>query len=265
EGEGVDASPVGQYERVASDIKGLRAAIERLERGRDIFGAPNFECRDIEAERAGRRLNLVHLQCGNGITDIRQAGQPAETGDDLAQEFESLASKIGVRADRPVTLPPGRARLAIRPVPTGSPITAETIGMTPVACFAAMTGGVAYVTMTSTLSRTNSAAISARRSLRPSAQRYSTATVRPSVHPSSRSRCAKAATHWLMAKGVLGPKKPMVGSFADCARVTTGHIAAAPPISVMNSRRPIIRSPRRRGRATWAAPSGRAPWRSSGR
>jgi hypothetical protein len=35
-------------------------------------------------------------------------------------------------------------------------------------------------TMTPTLSRTNSAAISAERSLRPSAQRYSIATVRPS-------------------------------------------------------------------------------------
>src|SRR5262249_2057861 len=95
ERQGVDANSVGQYERVASDIKGLRAAIERLERGRDIFGAPNFECHDIEAERAGGRLNLVHLQCGDGITDIRQAGQPAQTWDNLAQEFESLASKIG--------------------------------------------------------------------------------------------------------------------------------------------------------------------------
>src|SRR5262245_2797401 len=45
----------------------------------------------------------------------------------------------------------------------------------------------------------------------------------------------------------------MVGSFfACCARATDGH-AAAPPISLMNSRRLIIRSPRRRGRAAWAA------------
>ena len=38
--------------------------------------------------------------------------------------------------------------------------------------------------------------------------------------------------------------------------------AAAPPSSVMNSRRLIIRSPRRRGRAASAARRGRAPWRS---
>jgi hypothetical protein len=67
--------------------------------------------------------------------------------------------------DKPVMLPPGRARLATRPVPTGSPITAGTIGMTEVACCAAATSAVPCVTMTSTGSRTNSAAISAMRAL----------------------------------------------------------------------------------------------------
>ena len=66
----------------------------------------------------------------------------------------------GDKSDRPVTLPPGRARLATRPLPTGSVTVTKTIGMTAVACLAAMTTGVPDVTMTSTLSRTNSAAIS---------------------------------------------------------------------------------------------------------
>ena len=112
--------------------------------------------------------------------------------------------------------------------------------MTDVACFAARTVGVPDVTMTSTLSRTNSAAISAKRSSRPSAQRYSIVTVRPSIQPSSRSRCTKAATQSLAAERVVGPKNPMVGSFpACCARAASGHAAAAPPSSVMNSRRPM--------------------------
>jgi len=107
-----------------------------------------------------------------------------------------------------VTLPPGRARLATRPVPTGSDAAAKTIGMTDVACFAAITTTVADVTMTSTLSRTNSAAISAARSRLPSAQ----------------------PTRWLSAAGVAPPKYPMVGSFAGCcARAASGHAAAAPP------------------------------------
>src|SRR5262245_45483394 len=93
------------------------------------------------------------------------------------------------------------------------------------------------VTMTSTFNRTNSAAISAARELCPSAQRYSIATVRPSTQPRSCSRCRKAATHWPIAEGVLEPKNPMVGSFPGCcARAVSGH-AAAPPSSVMNSRR----------------------------
>jgi len=86
-----------------------------------------------------------------------------------------------------VTLPPGRARLATRPIPTGSSTNAKTIGMTVDACFAA-TAALPPLTMTSTLSRTNSLAISAQRSARPSAQRYWIATVRPSIQPSSRSR-----------------------------------------------------------------------------
>ena len=139
--------------------------------------------------------------------------------------------------DRPVTLPPGRARVATKPVPTGSPAVAKMIGMADVACFAAKAAGVPDVTMTSTLSRTNSAAISANRSKRPSAQRYSIAMVRPSFHPSSCNRCTKAATHSLPPESVVWPRNPMVGGFpACCARAASGH-AAAPPSSAMNSRR----------------------------
>ena len=83
---------------------------------------------------------------------------------------------------------------------------------TDVACFEAVTAGVPDVTMTSTLSPTNSAANSAKRSSRPSLQRYSIATLRPSIQPSSRSRCARETTHSLPAERVFGPKKPIVGS-----------------------------------------------------
>ena len=78
--------------------------------------------------------------------------------------------------------------------------------MTDVACFAATVGGVADVTMTSTLRLTNSAIISARCSLRPSAHRYSNAMVRPSIQPSSRSRCTNASRGGLSSERVLPPK-----------------------------------------------------------
>src|SRR5215467_2236882 len=148
-----------------------------------------------------------------------------------------LPTRSGTWFDRPVTLPPGRARLATRPVLTGSPVAAKTMGMTDVACLAAKTMPVPDVTITSTLRWTNSAAISAARSVRPSVQRYSTAIVRPSIKPSSRIRCTKAATHWLWVAGVPEPKYPMVGSFAGCCPRAASGQAAAPPNSAMNSRR----------------------------
>src|SRR5262249_33027963 len=129
---------------------------------------------------------------------------------------------------------------ATNPVPTGSLSTAKTIGMTDVARFAA---GAATppVTMISTLSRTNSSAISGKRSLRPSAHRYSIATLRPSIQPRSRSRCTKTTIHWLHALAVVGPRKPKVSGFVRCcARAVSGHAAAALLTSVMNSRRFIF-------------------------
>ena len=58
----------------------------------------------------------------------------------------------------PVTLRPGRARLATRPTPTGSPTPAKTTGIVEVASFAARAGGVPpAVKIRSTLSRTRSA------------------------------------------------------------------------------------------------------------
>src|SRR5262245_43273148 len=140
--------------------------------------------------------------------------------------------------DNPVTLPPGCARLATMPAPSASgfPIAAATIGITEVACFAAIVVGIPQVTMTPTLRRTNSAAISPRRSSRPSAHRSSITMLRPSIQPSSRRRCTKAAIHLLSADRVLAPKNPIV--FAGCcARAASGHAAAAPPTRVMNSRR----------------------------
>ena len=163
--------------------------------------------------------------------------------------------------DKPVTLPPGRAKLATRPLPIGSFAAANIIGMIDVACFAAITAAVEYVMMTSTLSRTNSAAISVKRSGRPSAQRTSSTTVRPSIQPSSRSRWTKAGTHCPWTAGAPELSNPIFGNFPDCcARAASGH-AAAPLSSVMNARR-LIRSPRRPAQAASAARRGRAPWRS---
>src|SRR5262249_34021213 len=115
------------------------------------------------------------------------------------------------------------------------------MGIVFVASCNAWTAGVPDVTMTFTLSFANSAAISAKRSACPSTQRYSIATVRPSIQPSSRSRCTKASVHSLAAARVLGTRNPMVGSLpACCALAASGQAAAAPPSAASNSRRPMV-------------------------
>ena len=53
-----------------------------------------------------------------------------------------LVFSSAAKPESPVTLPPGRARLATKPAPTGSPAFAITMGMVVVAFFAANAGGV---------------------------------------------------------------------------------------------------------------------------
>jgi hypothetical protein len=150
-------------------------------------------------------------------------------GNNLAQECEPLATRSIDWIDCPVTLPPGRAKLVTRPPRTGSGAIAKTMGITAVACFR-VGAAIAFVTITSTLRRMNSAAISAMRSGCPSFQRYSIATVRPSIQPSSRSRWTKAAVQGLQVVA-FAPRNPIIGSLVCCARAGSGHVAVAPPIN----------------------------------
>jgi hypothetical protein len=62
-----------------------------------------------------------------------------------------LVFKSAERAESPVTLPPGRAKLATKPAPTGSAEVAMMIGTLVVAFFAARAAGVPETTITSHL------------------------------------------------------------------------------------------------------------------
>src|SRR5262245_62070783 len=84
--------------------------------------------------------------------------------------------------------------------------------MVVVAFLAATAGGVGPATMTSTWSRTSSAARRGSRSNRPSANRYSTTTFWDSVQPSSRSPCRKPPTARAAEVGEPLPRNPMRGT-----------------------------------------------------
>src|SRR5215472_3751144 len=245
----------GVYERIGRDIKRVHAALERLKCGHKIFGTPNFEDGSIEAEGARCRVNFGHVQHASGIVTIPHDRQSAQAGYSLAQDLETFGGKIC-----PLARYPGDVRARSRQ--TGNKASGNRVARqceddrnTVCRLLCRRAHWVPYVIIKSTFSWTNSAASSSARSFLPSAQRYSIATVCPSIQPSSRSRCTKTTTHWLAIEGVVEPRKPMVGSFPGCrATAVSGHAAAAPPSSVMNSRRLIIRSPRRRGRVARAAP-----------
>ena len=127
-----------------------------------------------------------------------------------------LVFSSGDKLESPVTLPPGRARLATRPAPTGSPAFAITMGMVVVALFAANAGGAPETTIRSTLRRTKSAASSGRRSGFCSANRYSMAIFFPSIHPSLLSSCRNASKRTALPEAVLVSRKPMRKIFPVC-------------------------------------------------
>lgn len=105
----------------------------------------------------------------------------------------------------PVTLPPGRLRLATSPAATGSAPVANTIGMVDVAAWAARVAGMlAGVTITATLCLTRSAASGESLSNLFSAQRYVIVTFLPSIKPASAKPFRKASMRLAFPWGETG-------------------------------------------------------------
>ena len=127
-----------------------------------------------------------------------------------------LVFSSGTKLEFPVMLPPGRARLAIRPAPTGSTENVITMGMVLVAFFAANGVGAPEATIRSTLRRTRSAASSGSRSGFCSANRYSKAIFFPSIQPSLLSSCRNASHRTALPEAVLGSRRPMRKIFPAC-------------------------------------------------
>src|SRR5262249_40456962 len=151
-----EQDPVAGLDVGLDDLAGLVAAAGPHR------GSPDFKRDDFDADGVRCSLDLAYLARGVGIADIAQIANRRRPGMISRKSWSFLPAVSGAWLDSPVTLPPGRARLATIPLRTGSPAVANTIGISDVACFAARGGGVLCVTITSTLSRTNSFAISAR-------------------------------------------------------------------------------------------------------
>ena len=143
---------------------------------------------------------------------------------------------------KPVALPPGRARLSTKPAPTGSMTNGNTIGTVRVACSNGPTAEAPWARMTSAR-----------------AHQFRRVSAKFGVHWSWPSGCRSARYgRWSSPtapapagtprrgpdipnrSAAAGRSMPMRRIRSGCARTASGHVAAAPPKRLMNSRRRIF-------------------------
>ncbi len=139
---------------------------------------------------------------------------------------------------KPVRLPPGCAKFGTKPWPTGSVTCVNTIGTVPLCSRSAAVTGVLLAKIRSGAMASSSAAWS-RNTFPSPAQRYSIKRLRPLTHPRSRRPLSKATTRDC-ASGSPATRPintPIRRICFVCARAASGHTTAAPPSSVINSRR----------------------------
>src|SRR5215472_5540723 len=164
-------------------------------------------------------------------------------GTSCANVSSSLALRSGATLLLPVALPPGCARLAASPDPTGSETARKTMGIIEVARRAARAEGVAQATMTSTLLCKTSEMRPGSCAKEPFGQRTSMDRFFPSVQP----RCWSASLKALRYAG-SGDTAPITATrqtlLVCCARAGNDQVAADPAITLMKSRRCIALPPR---------------------
>src|SRR5262249_55238947 len=131
------------------------------------------------------------------MTIVRQEGTSGSpsTATRLRRGKTSLSNSrrlpdvSGERLASPVTLPPGRLRLATNPCMTGSPLTVITMGRVFVTWRAGSIAAESPATMISTRRWSNSVARSGSLARSPPATRLSIRRFWPSIHPTSSSPC----------------------------------------------------------------------------
>ncbi len=130
----------------------------------DLAAVAGAEELDLPPDGRSCRLQVLGPGSAFGSFGLKSAAKRAAPGSSSCSSPSRLVPVSTLMALIPVTLPPGRLRLATRPSWTGSPPVRKTIGIVVVAALAASTDAdVPGVTMTATRRRTRSAANSGSR------------------------------------------------------------------------------------------------------
>src|SRR5215218_5419425 len=158
---------------------GLQRCQAREDRIEILLGAggQNVELQSRVWAAASRSCDIV---CAiRGLVGLTRSTTAFAAGANSRSNSRRFRPSSVFRLVTPVTLPPGRARLATSPAAIGSLPIWNTIGIVAVAAFAASAAGVLpSAAIARTCRSTRSAARAGNRSLLPSAHRYSIATLR---------------------------------------------------------------------------------------
>ena len=79
----------------------------------------------------------IALKMSRPYGKIPKHRHPRHARCDLFEQLQPLRAEAEFKVVKPVTFPPGRAKLSTMPAPTGSPTFANTMGTVRVACCSA--------------------------------------------------------------------------------------------------------------------------------
>jgi hypothetical protein len=163
----------------------------------------------------------------------------------IVRSRRSLHRQIGTvvsnsSSTSPVTFPPGRERLATRPFATGSPITDMTMGIVPVACFAARDPGDPWVTIDRLSAQQAQPRDLANGQASAQPQRYSIARSLPSLYPRSRTPCRSAPICRERSVADLCPRKPILYTRATVPAAVAVEQVTTARIKNVSTRRRVM-------------------------
>ena len=134
-----DTLPMGVQERAGTDEQRTSPALdEGCKRCLDVAVAGGIENDELLADRLRRGLHVSPLRLGFiGVFGFTSTAIVVALGTSWRSNSSRFAPSTPPKKFTPVTLPPGRLRLATRPCLTGSLPLAKTIGTVVVAALAA--------------------------------------------------------------------------------------------------------------------------------
>src|SRR5262249_60299179 len=129
ERERKEARQVGHHELVDGDVNCVHLARHGVECRSDVGGLAISSGTTSSPSVCAAALVSSISSTGWALPALNTMPNRRRPATTSRNSSIRLPARLAACSDKPVTLPPGLARLATRPLPTGSMPTAKTIGM----------------------------------------------------------------------------------------------------------------------------------------